>query len=267
MGRAGIAAVAVGLLVAVGVAPAGAAAKTTCTVNKRTHVRTCTTTTTTCQTNKRTRAKTCTTARTVCRENTRRRVRTCTRLVRGPQGVQGVQGVQGEAGAPGPQGPAGAQGPTGAQGPAGSGSTTASAFAGGPITTSSTTYVPTGVAVDVVVPASGNLSVAAGATSDDDGLVTLMRDGTLNLGLADCGGGPPTALSLFALTSAVPSAMAWGTPATLAIGCGTMGSPAPIYIHTTPGPAHLELYFLFQDCGCSPDLTLTDVSLWVTPLP
>jgi hypothetical protein len=137
------------------------------------------------------------------------------------------------------------------------------------MTTTSTSYVPTGVAVDVVVPPSGNLLVAASATSEDDGMVTLMRDGTLNLGLANCDAGPlPIDLSLFTVTSTVPTPMAWGTPAAMGIlGCGTLGSPGPVYIHTASGPAHLELYYLLQDCGCTPDVTLTNLGLWVTPLP
>ncbi len=206
-------------------------------------------------------------AKAACKTNRKTKVRTCTKRGKpGKRGKTGKTGKTGRQGAVGPQGPAGAPGPAGAQGPAGpqgpAGTVPATAFAtlAGPLTTSSTTFVPTGVFVDVTVPASGNLLVAASVDTDDEVAVTLMRDGTTNLGLVDCG----LPDELFD-TPGVPGT--FGTPASLGVAnCSSTGSPAAVYVNTVPGPARLELAYAACGCGTAP-VSITNPRLWVTPLP
>jgi hypothetical protein len=238
MRGAGIAAVAAALLVVVGVVPSGAAGKTTCKVNKRTHVR------------------------------------TCTKVVRGPQGPKGTPGTpgapgekgeKGDRGDAGPQGPAGATGATGAPG---SGFTTATGTLAGPVSTSNTAgFVALGgPTVTVTIPASGLLQVAASAIGDDDdGLVSLYQDGSP---MADQSGAGVCDLdnSLFGTFTSVPG-LRWGTPMNVTIGCvGTPFAPAAVVFQTTPGVHTYDLRYAYCGCGGT-QATFRDVRLIVTPLP
>ncbi len=173
-----------------------------------------------------------------------------------------AQGPVGPAGATGPAGPAGATGPAG---PAGSAAAIAFAEQAASVSTQSNEYVALGgPSVDVVVPASGLIEVAAQATlpdGADDGAVALFEDGDLMPGQAtQCG--PEGGDALFSLTSFGGDTVG-GTPAAVPV-CATLGAPAAVRFVTTPGPHTYELRYAL--C-CTGTATFEDRRLWVTPLP
>jgi hypothetical protein len=185
----------------------------------------------------------------------------------GPAGPAGASGPAGEAGAAGPAGATGPEGPAGAVGPPGPAGTAAIAFAeqAASVSTDSSEYVALGgPSVEVDVPASGLIEVAAQATlpdGSDDGAVALFEDGDLMPGQAtDCG--PSGAVALFSLSSFGGETVG-GTPATLPM-CATLGAPAAVRFVTTPGPHTYELRYAL--C-CTGTATFEDRRLWVTPLP
>jgi hypothetical protein len=244
MRRIGIAALVAALVVAVGAGPAGAASKaprTTCKVNKRTHVK------------------------------------RCTKVVRGQRGPRGPKGAKGDPGPMGPQGPAGPTGATGAtgatgpQGPAGESLTSVSATLAGPVSTADdTSYVALGgPTVVATVPASGRILVAASAVgTDDDGVLSLYQDGVQVPGqLSGTGGACGPAGVLFGTAPSVLPNVRWGTPMVVGLGCGgVVGAPSPVVLTTTAGPHTFELRYAY--CGCSgTQATFSDVQLTITPLP
>ncbi len=161
------------------------------------------------------------------------------------------------------EGPAGGTGP---EGPAGPGAPVAFAQQAASVSTQSAEYVALGgPSVDVDVPPSGLIEVAAQATlpdGSDDGAVALFEDGQLMPGQAiDCG--PDGAPALFTLMPMGPEDTIGGTPASQPL-CATFGPPAAVRFVTTPGPHTYELRYAL--C-CTGTATFENRRLWVTPLP
>lgn len=184
------------------------------------------------------------------------------RMARQSQQLARRKAARGPAG---PAGPAGPVGPTGATGPAGAGAAIAFAEQAASVSTDSNDYVALGgPSVEVDVPASGLIEVAAQATlpdGSDDGAVALFEDGSLLPGQAtDCG--PAGSDALFSLSSYGEDTVG-GTPATLPM-CATLGAPAAVRFVTTPGRHTYELRYAL--C-CSGTATFENRRLWVTPLP
>ncbi|HEX2162022.1 MAG TPA: collagen-like protein [Thermoleophilaceae bacterium] len=197
------------------------------------------------------------TAKRIARQSKRIAREKARRGPHGPRGAIGPTGSPGSTGARGPSGPAGAPGRD---------ASVAFDQETPDVSTSSTTYVSLGgPSVEVTVPESGLIEVAAQATlrdgSDDDGAVALFEDGSPVAGQADCG--PPGAM-LFSLRSGSGDDFSGGTPAGSLL-CATLGPPAPVRLLATPGTHTYELRYAVC-CGTG-SATFADRRLWVSPLP